>query len=369
MANAASQAEARSQIEVELREATKAAAARQAEAAAAAARAAQAEARAAQAEKRASQAEAREMETTADARAAEAGAEARAAVAEERAAEAEAMAADAEAEARAVMAERDAEARVKARATAAESMAVAKVAVAEAEAEARAAASEAAADARAAAMAAAKRAMGGAIDVTAAVEEETRAAALAAAKQAMKESPRHSLSRRQSAVSAGEVAAAAAEMTGGNLVGNWELLADRAIAVGGKCEPPPARNGPAMAVTRPVLPSDAEARRVLADACAMLRVRHTDELIAVLGQVVRVAVMVPQLEQLRDVLPREAMGTSKPLDRASLLAALKQPQRTGDGCDVAASERKRDQYDSENVDLQTLRGLRASLGQGLTSRS
>ena len=84
---------------------------------------------------------------------------------------------------------------------------------------------------------------------------------------------------------------------------------------------------------------------------AMLRVRRPADLIGVLGQVVRVAVMVPALERLRDVLPPSALealdaARVKPLTRSALLAALTR-------ADVASA--------AENVDRQRLREDEAPL--------
>lgn len=77
---------------------------------------------------------------------------------------------------------------------------------------------------------------------------------------------------------------------------NWELLANRAdhLAHG-------------RAVLTPTVRMDAPSPRdspskLLRDACAMLRVERRVELIPVLAQVVRVAVMVPELHRLHGVL-------------------------------------------------------------------
>ena len=106
-------------------------------------------------------------------------------------------------------------------------------------------------------------------------------------------------------------------------IANWELLADRAIAVGGDKPRPPLsrlRVGLMNAVAHPKRAlSSSEAPQVLRDACVMLRVRHCSELIDVLGMVVRIATTVPQLERLReDLLIKEAPNMS----REALLTAL-----------------------------------------------
>jgi len=79
---------------------------------------------------------------------------------------------------------------------------------------------------------------------------------------------------------------------------NWSLLADRAAALGAdKSHPVPAAGVRSKDAHR-----EADARRLVDDVCAMLRVEHVGQLIPVLSQVIRVAVTVPALERLRDVV-------------------------------------------------------------------
>ena len=120
-------------------------------------------------------------------------------------------------------------------------------------------------------------------------------------------------------------AAAESAAAADDCLANWELLADRAHAVGTHGERLPQLRSTAAA--RPILlQTSDDPRRVLHEACAMLRVRHVTELLAVLGQVVRVAVLVPQLERLRQAVPPSSaqllLPDSAPLDRQLLLQAL-----------------------------------------------
>tara|TARA_B110001452_G_C15223220_1_gene424016 strand:- start:103 stop:2139 length:2037 start_codon:yes stop_codon:yes gene_type:complete len=80
------------------------------------------------------------------------------------------------------------------------------------------------------------------------------------------------------------------------VLGNWQLLADRAECVVEGAPPPTARVG---LLSNPGQIGEQEsASTILKDACRMLLVQSHRDLKPVLGEVVRVAVTVPELERL-----------------------------------------------------------------------
>ena len=131
------------------------------------------------------------------------------------------------------------------------------------------------------------------------------------------------------------------EIHAGEALANWGFLADRAAALGSD-QPPPAPPARRSSTTRADMgardasdvshhrgselertDSSATAPPLLRDVCAMLRVGRAHELIPVLGEVIRVAVTVPQLEELRRVVACAAQVAVTSVDEG---AAVKEHQ-------------------------------------------
>ncbi len=103
---------------------------------------------------------------------------------------------------------------------------------------------------------------------------------------------------------------------------NWVFLADRAAALATQADEaqpisltPPRHGSPSKAGEHE---SEQSVRnQSTADLCAMLRIEHVGQLIPVLGQVIRVATTVPELERMRDVLKTNAADVDYPRDQSS----------------------------------------------------